>query len=76
MTGGGFGGSAIVLVEAGDADRITKAVEEAFGAAGFTAPRIFAGGAFGGSTPNLLTGNGSRRGRCDLCDLWGACDQW
>jgi galactokinase len=42
MTGGGFGGSAIVLVEAGDADRITKAVEEAFGAAGYTAPRTFA----------------------------------
>ena len=42
MTGGGFGGSAIVLVEAEDADRVAKAVEEAFGAAGFTAPRVFA----------------------------------
>ncbi|MDQ0934877.1 galactokinase [Streptomyces turgidiscabies] len=42
MTGGGFGGSAIVLVEAGDAERITKAVEEAFGSAGYTAPRTFA----------------------------------
>ncbi|KPI04205.1 Galactokinase [Actinobacteria bacterium OK074] len=41
MTGGGFGGSAIVLTEAGDADAITKAVEEAFAAAGFTAPRVF-----------------------------------
>ncbi|MDX2933179.1 galactokinase [Streptomyces ipomoeae] len=42
MTGGGFGGSAIVLVEATDADAITKAVEEAFAEAGFTAPRVFA----------------------------------
>ncbi|UIX35577.1 galactokinase [Streptomyces sp. GQFP] len=42
MTGGGFGGSAIVLVEAEDADRVGKAVEEAFGAAGYTAPRVFA----------------------------------
>ncbi|BBC33824.1 Galactokinase [Streptomyces graminofaciens] len=42
MTGGGFGGSAIVLVEEADADTVTKAVEEAFAAAGFTAPRVFA----------------------------------
>ncbi|NGO10867.1 galactokinase [Streptomyces sp. HC44] len=42
MTGGGFGGSAIVLAEAADVDTITKAVEEAFAAAGFTAPRAFA----------------------------------
>lgn len=41
MTGGGFGGSAIVLVEAGDADAVTKAVEDAFAAAGFRAPRVF-----------------------------------
>ncbi|MEU6348070.1 galactokinase [Streptomyces sp. NPDC047072] len=41
MTGGGFGGSAIVLAETTDADRITKAVEEAFSAAGHTAPRVF-----------------------------------
>ena len=41
MTGGGFGGSAIVLVEAPDVDTITKAVEEAFAAAGFKAPRVF-----------------------------------
>ncbi|WP_320782631.1 galactokinase [Streptomyces sp. CRN 30] len=41
MTGGGFGGSAIVLLEAADADTVTKAVEEAFAAAGFTAPRVF-----------------------------------
>jgi galactokinase len=41
MTGGGFGGSAIVLAEADDVDTLTKAVEEAFAAAGFTAPRVF-----------------------------------
>lgn len=41
MTGGGFGGSAIVLAEATDVDALTKAVEEAFAAAGHTAPRVF-----------------------------------
>ncbi|MGW7252580.1 galactokinase [Streptomyces sp. NPDC054834] len=41
MTGGGFGGSAIVLAEAADVDTIGKAVGEAFAAAGFTAPRVF-----------------------------------
>ncbi|GAA1349250.1 galactokinase [Streptomyces beijiangensis] len=41
MTGGGFGGSAIVLLEATDAEAVTKAVEEAFAAAGFAAPRVF-----------------------------------
>ncbi|WP_030603304.1 galactokinase [Streptomyces fulvoviolaceus] len=41
MTGGGFGGSAIVLAETADVETITKAVEEAFAAAGFTAPRVF-----------------------------------
>ncbi|MGW1526607.1 galactokinase [Streptomyces sp. NPDC001588] len=41
MTGGGFGGSAILLVEAPEADTVAKAIEEAFGAAGFTAPRVF-----------------------------------
>ncbi|AVH61381.1 galactokinase [Streptomyces dengpaensis] len=41
MTGGGFGGSAVVLVESADADTVTKAVTEAFAAVGFTAPRVF-----------------------------------
>ncbi|MFF8952316.1 galactokinase [Streptomyces sp. NPDC014940] len=41
MTGGGFGGSAIVLAEAAEVDTVTKAVREAFAAAGFTAPRVF-----------------------------------
>ncbi|GAA2219955.1 galactokinase [Streptomyces indiaensis] len=41
MTGGGFGGSAIVLAEEADVDTITKAVTEAFASAGFTTPRVF-----------------------------------
>ncbi|MFJ5226930.1 galactokinase [Streptomyces sp. NPDC088400] len=41
MTGGGFGGSAIVLVEEADADAIAKSVVEAFAAEGRTAPRVF-----------------------------------
>ncbi|MGW3570933.1 galactokinase [Streptomyces sp. NPDC000941] len=41
MTGGGFGGSAIVLVEEADAEAVGKAVTEAFAAAGYRTPRIF-----------------------------------
>nr|WP_307865488.1 galactokinase [Streptomyces montanisoli] len=41
MTGGGFGGSAVVLIEEADATQVTKAVEAAFAEASFTAPRIF-----------------------------------
>ncbi|WP_333778501.1 galactokinase [Streptomyces sp. IBSBF 3136] len=41
MTGGGFGGSAIVLAEATDVPALTKAIEEAFTAASCTTPRIF-----------------------------------
>jgi galactokinase len=42
MTGGGFGGSAIALVDAARADDIGAAVTGAFAAAGLTAPEIFA----------------------------------
>lgn len=42
MTGGGFGGSAIALVQVEDVDRVSAAVTEAFAGAGFTAPAIFA----------------------------------
>ncbi|WP_129336417.1 galactokinase [Cellulomonas endophytica] len=38
MTGGGFGGSAIALVEAGSAPTVSAAVAEAFAAHGFAAP--------------------------------------
>ncbi|MFJ9414515.1 galactokinase [Streptomyces sp. NPDC101227] len=42
MTGGGFGGSAVVLVEEADAKAVTTAVTDAFAAAGFVPPRVFA----------------------------------
>ncbi|ONK13751.1 galactokinase [Streptomyces sp. MP131-18] len=41
MTGGGFGGSAIVLVDEAAAGAIGAAVTDAFGAAGHRPPRIF-----------------------------------
>ncbi len=41
MTGGGFGGSAVVLVEAAAATTVAEAVSEAFAAAGHAAPGIF-----------------------------------
>lgn len=41
MTGGGFGGSAIVLVAEETADAVGKAVTEAFAGAGYATPRIF-----------------------------------
>ncbi|WP_234425973.1 galactokinase, partial [Streptomyces kebangsaanensis] len=41
MTGGGFGGSAIVLAEEADIQPLTKAIEAAFATAGHTPPRVF-----------------------------------
>ncbi|GGW29438.1 galactokinase [Streptomyces lucensis JCM 4490] len=41
MTGGGFGGSAIVLTEATDANTLTKAIREAFTSAALPTPRLF-----------------------------------
>jgi galactokinase len=41
MTGGGFGGSAIVLVREDAAESVAKAVAEAFAEAGHRAPRVF-----------------------------------
>ncbi|MER8045298.1 galactokinase [Streptomyces sp. NPDC094032] len=41
MTGGGFGGSAVVLVAADTADAVAAAVVKAFAEAGHTAPGIF-----------------------------------
>lgn len=41
MTGGGFGGSAIVLAESDAAEKITEAVVSAFAAAGYREPRVF-----------------------------------
>ncbi|ALV44481.1 galactokinase [Arthrobacter alpinus] len=42
MTGGGFGGSAIALIQSADEAAVSEAIVEAFAAAGFTAPDIFA----------------------------------
>ncbi|WP_240434743.1 galactokinase [Streptomyces sp. YIM 130001] len=53
MTGGGFGGSAIVLVDSDAADTVTKSVQEAFAAAGYAAPRVF----------TAVPGAGARRAR-------------
>ncbi|MDX6332139.1 MAG: galactokinase [Streptomycetaceae bacterium] len=41
MTGGGFGGSAIILVDDASADKIADAVTEAFASGGFREPRVF-----------------------------------
>ena len=41
MTGGGFGGAAIALVERDDVSGISRAVTDAFAGAGFAAPHVF-----------------------------------
>ncbi|MFJ6994964.1 galactokinase [Streptomyces sp. NPDC003090] len=41
MTGGGFGGSAVVLTGADTVDAVASAVADAFAAAGYGAPRVF-----------------------------------
>ncbi|MBJ7001641.1 galactokinase [Streptomyces griseofuscus] len=41
MTGGGFGGSAIVLTDTADVPSLTESLETAFTAAQFKAPRVF-----------------------------------
>ena len=41
MTGGGFGGCVIALVDRGLATAVTKAVEHAFAAAGYEHPEAF-----------------------------------
>ena len=41
MTGGGFGGAAIALVDHDLVGAVTDAVTAAFAEAGFTAPHIF-----------------------------------
>ncbi|MDJ0341353.1 galactokinase [Streptomyces sp. H10-C2] len=41
MTGGGFGGSAIVLADSDAADKITDAITSAFAAGGHHEPRVF-----------------------------------
>ena len=41
MTGGGFGGAAIALVEEGDVQAVSDAVTAAFATSGFAAPHLF-----------------------------------
>ena len=41
MTGGGFGGSVIALVDTGSVDDVAHAIRAAFDARGFTSPRAF-----------------------------------
>ncbi|SNS82933.1 galactokinase [Actinacidiphila glaucinigra] len=41
MTGGGFGGSAIVLVEESAAEKTAEAIAGAFATAGHRDPRVF-----------------------------------
>jgi galactokinase len=41
MTGGGFGGCIIALVELGDSERISEAIAESFAAAGYGPPAYF-----------------------------------
>ncbi|MGM1017820.1 MAG: galactokinase [Actinomycetota bacterium] len=41
MTGGGFGGAAIALVESSDATAVTDAVADAFRTSGYRAPHMF-----------------------------------
>jgi len=41
MVGGGFGGSAIALIRDGDGGKVSQAIEQAFAAHGFPAPRFF-----------------------------------
>lgn len=41
MTGGGFGGSAVALVERSSVEEVSQAVTRAFADAGFTAPHVF-----------------------------------
>jgi galactokinase len=50
MTGGGFGGCVLALVEAAAADRVAGAVADAFAAGGYTAPAPFVATASGGAT--------------------------
>ncbi len=42
MTGGGFGGCVLALVEAADVEQISRAVTRAYAAVGYRAPSAFA----------------------------------
>ncbi|MFD8014297.1 galactokinase, partial [Streptomyces sp. NPDC059762] len=61
MTGGGFGGSAVVLVEADRAEEIGTAVRKAFAAAGYAEPGIFPAVPAAGGPPRGAARAGPRR---------------
>jgi galactokinase len=50
MTGGGFGGCVLALIDAPAADSVTDAVTKAFADKGFTAPATFPAAPAGGAT--------------------------
>jgi galactokinase len=50
MTGGGFGGCVLALIDAPAADSVTDAVTKAFADKGFTAPVTFPAVPAGGAT--------------------------
>jgi galactokinase len=54
MVGGGFGGSAIALVDTGMVPAVKAAVTDAYAASGFTAPRFFVADAAMGATISPL----------------------
>ncbi|MGA4841417.1 galactokinase [Streptomyces sp. G45] len=56
MTGGGFGGSVVVLAEGAGADAVGKAVRGAFAEAGFAEPRVFEAPASSGARRLPLAG--------------------
>ena len=49
MTGGGFGGCVLALVEADEVDPVLAAVEDAYAAAGYRAPAGFVAAAADGA---------------------------
>ena len=55
MTGGGFGGCIIALLDQGRSDEVALAVAEAFAASGYGPPAHFVGSSLGGRTPASLS---------------------
>lgn len=53
MTGGGFGGAAIAIIQASDLDGLQVAVKKAFSTAGFGEPRVFAVSASAGASRDI-----------------------
>lgn len=60
MTGGGFGGSAIALIDAGSAEQVAQAVRVAFAAADHQAPAFLRAPAAGGASRAPAPGTADR----------------